>query len=63
MNPFTSALLARFHAGEIAFLRTVDSSRGDEDLRYTALVEYADGTRLAVKASRNSFTTPERIAG
>ena len=63
MNIFTPDLFARFNESGVLSFRTVDSSRGEDDLRHTALVEYQDGTRLAVKASHNSFTTPERVAG
>lgn len=61
MNILTEGMLLRFHEGGIASVQYIDSSRGEEDLRQTALVTYADGVRLAVKAASNSFTMPERV--
>ena len=44
MNIFTPDLFARFNESGVLSFRTVDSSRGEDDLRHTALVEYPDGT-------------------
>jgi len=44
-------------------IKEIDSSRDENDKRYTYLIKFDDGQKLAVKACRNKFTTPERISG
>lgn len=41
----------------------IDSSREEDDMRSTILVEYNNGEKLAVKLTNNVFTTPKRIKG
>ena len=40
-----------------------DTARGADDYRKLFIVQYADGRKLAVKVTGNSFTTPERVIG
>ncbi|MCL1787881.1 MAG: hypothetical protein FWG38_07815 [Defluviitaleaceae bacterium] len=42
--------------------KTHDSSRGDDDMRYTYILA-SDSNRMALKIAKNTFTTPERVAG
>ncbi|AUS96227.1 hypothetical protein CDQ84_11910 [Clostridium thermosuccinogenes] len=40
-----------------------NSSRGENDIRMTYIVEFPNMDKLAVKVTKNSFTTPERVKG
>ncbi|MDR2360594.1 MAG: GNAT family N-acetyltransferase [Oscillospiraceae bacterium] len=40
-----------------------DNTGGPSDNRYTMFADFADGGKIVVKAARNGFTTPERVAG
>lgn len=40
-----------------------DSSRGDDDIRKTYIVEYSNGEKYAIKVCKNAFTTPVRVKG
>ena len=48
---------------DFSIIKEIDSSRGDEDKRYTYLIKFDDGLELAIKVCQNDFTTPERILG
>ena len=40
-----------------------NSSRGDEDLRLTYIVEFPNSDKYAIKVTKNAFTTHERVKG
>jgi GNAT superfamily N-acetyltransferase len=40
-----------------------DNSHGDKDRRFTIIAEFAGMGKIVIKAARNAFTTPERVAG
>ncbi|MCL2772951.1 MAG: hypothetical protein FWD71_06340 [Oscillospiraceae bacterium] len=45
-------------------LKVHNSSHGDDDLRYTYILQnVATGYKIALKITKNCFTTPERVAG
>ncbi len=54
---------ALYGDGEPKQLNFIDSSRGDDDLRHTYIVKYPGRLKIAVKVTKNPFTTPERING
>jgi len=58
--PGTFALYGR---GEPEILQAYDTSHGEKDLRHVYLLRYPDGTKIALKVTRNAFTTPERVEG
>ena len=41
----------------------IDSSHGESDKRYTYLLSFSDGEKIALKICRNLFTTAERVDG
>jgi len=61
-NPPPGAF-ALFGRGEPEVLQAYDTSHGEKDLRHVYLLRYPDGTKIALKAARNAFTTPERVEG
>ena len=61
--PAPLGAFALYGQGEPEVLQAYDTSHGDKDLRYVYLLRYPDGTKLALKAARNAFTTPERVEG
>ncbi|MDR2687711.1 MAG: hypothetical protein LBB75_08150 [Oscillospiraceae bacterium] len=54
---------ALYGQGEPEILQAYDTSRGDKDLRYVYLLRFPDGAKIALKVTRNAFTTPERVDG
>ena len=40
-----------------------NSSRGDDDLRMVYIIEFANMDKLAIKVTKNTFTTPKRVKG
>jgi hypothetical protein len=44
-------------------LKVHDSSRGDDDLRYTYILKTPADYKIALKIAKNIFTNPERIDG
>ena len=61
--PVPSCAFALYGQGEPEILKTYNTSRGDTDLRYVYLLRYPDGTKIALKVTRNIFTTSERVEG
>ena len=61
--PAPPGAFALFGQGEPEVLQAYDTSHGEKDLRYVYLLRYPDGTKIALKAARNAFTTPERVEG
>jgi len=49
--------------GEPEIIKAYNTSHGETDLRYVYLLRYPGGAKIALKATRNLFTTPERIEG
>ncbi len=62
MDADLKRLFSLFFDGEPKLLRTVDTSRGEDDHRETFIVETEDGERYVIKLADNDFTFPERIA-
>jgi len=54
---------ALYGQGEPEILQAYDTSHGDKDLRYVYLSRFPDGTKIALKVTRNAFTTPGRVDG
>lgn len=54
-------VFSRFFDGEPTSVKIIDTSRGDEDFRNTALIGTAEGDRYVLKLAANDFTLPERI--
>ena len=54
---------ALYGQGAPEALQAYDTSHGEKDLRYVYLLRYPDGIKLALKVTRNAFTTPERVDG
>ena len=54
---------ALYGQGEPEILQAYNTSRGDKDLRYVYLLQFPDRTKVALKVTRNAFTTPERVDG
>ena len=52
-----------YNNGSLNILREINSSRDENDKRYTFLIKFDDGQELAIKICRNNFTTPERVSG
>ena len=44
-------------------IASYDSSHGEDDFRMVYIVEFPNGNKLALKVTKNSFTTPERVKG
>jgi len=54
---------ALYGQGDPEVLQAYDTSHGEKDLRYVYLLRYPNGTKIALKVTRNAFTTPERVDG
>ena len=54
---------ALYGIGEPEILQALDTSHGEKELRFVYLLRCPDGTKLALKVTRNAFTTPERVEG
>ncbi|MCL2301354.1 MAG: phosphotransferase [Firmicutes bacterium] len=61
--PAPAGAFALYGQGEPEVLQAYDTSHGERDLRYVYLLRCPDGTKIALKAARNAFTTPERVEG
>ena len=61
--PAPPGAFALYGQGEPEILQAYDTSHGEKDLRYVYLLRYPDRTKIALKAARNAFTTPERVNG
>jgi len=59
----SSEVYTLYGEGEPDILQTYNTSHGDKDLRYTYLLRFPNGTKAALKISRNIFTTSERVEG
>ncbi|MDR0928512.1 MAG: phosphotransferase [Oscillospiraceae bacterium] len=58
----TEKILALYGANG-SILKTIDTSRGDADARFTFAAAYPNGQRLAIKAARNAWTNAQRVCG
>jgi len=61
--PAPFGAFALYGQGEPEVLQAYDTSHGEKDLRHVYLLRYPDGTKIALKAARNAFTTPARVEG
>jgi len=52
-----------YNTTEVVDYKIIDTSRASDDVRYTVIVKYSNGEKLAIKLTNNSFTTKERIEG
>jgi len=52
-----------YNIGPYYILKSHDSSRGNDDLRYTYILQNTDGYKIVLKVAKNIFTTPERVDG
>lgn len=49
--------------GDVHCVAFHDTSHGADDERYTAIYQYVDGSRFALHAAKNDFTTAQRVEG
>ena len=61
---FTPKISKYYGIDPYNILAVHDSSRGDDDLRYTYILQQnITGDKIALKIAKNCFTTPERVIG
>ena len=61
VDPIVQQTFSRFFDGVPVSAQIVDTSRGDRDMRKTAVVTADDGERYVLKFAANDFTFPDRI--
>lgn len=62
MDEELKRIVSLFFDGTPVAVREIDTSRGDEDTRWTFIVETDGGNKYVLKLADNDFTFPEKIA-